>query len=292
MTLIGANALKDLKQLDIRVLTTIEIGMINSEFVAIEDIARKAKLTLAKVETILNKCHKLDLVHRWTGHYVGYELTIHGYDALALNTLYEKGLIASIGKEKGVGKEARVYYALTKDDQEVILKLHRVGFTSFHRVKKKRRYTANKKHISALYSSRISAQTEVKWMKIANEHNLIVPKYIDSNRHIIVQELIIGYDLNKVRVSNPQEILEAVLDFIDIAWKKAKFVHGDLSEHNIIINMDEKAIIIDFPQSVENSAENAEELLIRDIKNILIHFNRKYGLVLEEETVLNQILTN
>lgn len=292
MTLIGASALKDLSFHDIRVLTTIEIGMIHREFVPIEEISRKTKLSMNKTESVLRKCHKLDLVHRWSGHYVGYELTIHGYDALALNALYEKGVIESIGNEKGVGKEARVYFARSKGGKEVIIKLHRVGFTSFHRVKKKRRYTSSKKHISALYSSRLSAEAEIKWIKVANQHNLIVPQLFDSNRHVLVMELVEGYDLNKVKVSNPQEILEKVLDFIDNAWNVGLFVHGDLSEHNILINLNEQPYVIDFPQSLEREAEMAQEYLERDISNVLVHFKRKYGLSLDSHEIREKIINS
>ena len=225
----------------------------------------------------------MDLIHRWSGHYLGYELTIHGYDTLALNALYEKGTITSIGREKGVGKEAKVFFVLLNTGEEAVIKAHRIGFTSFQQVKKKRRYTANKKHISELYASRLSAESEVSWLKLANELNLQVPKYIDSNRHIIVMELIYGVDLNKLKnLSDPLKILEEILDFVKFAWQKGKFVHGDLSEHNVIIDNEEKAVMIDFPQSVESYAPNGDDLLKRDIKNILTFFQRKYNIELNE----------
>ena len=137
MTLIGANVLKDLSKKDLRILQGVEVGMRHAEYVEIELISKYAGVSVQESERLLKKCHKLDLVHRWSGHFIGYELTIHGYDALALNALYMKEEIVSIGREKGVGKESKVYYGLDNQGNEVVLKLHRVGFTSFQHVKKK-----------------------------------------------------------------------------------------------------------------------------------------------------------
>ena len=291
MSLQGAKVLKELSQIAIRTLTAIETGMRRSEYVNIETIAKFIKYNIASTEKILQKCHKLNLIHRWTGHYVGYELTIHGYDALGLNALYEKGTIRGIGREKGVGKESRVYYGLDANDQEVILKLHRVGFTSFHQFKKKRTYTANKQHLSELYVSRLSAQTEYEWLQHAHKMGLNVPKPIDWNRHIIVEELILGSDLVKLKkLTDPEATLHAILDFMKTAWQDGNFVHGDLSEHNIIINYDEIPIIFDFPQTISSKEQNSIELLERDVDNILTFFERKHKISLDRKETIKVIL--
>ena len=78
MTLIGANVLKDLSKKDLRILQGVEVGMRHAEYVEIELISKYAGVSVQESERLLKKCHKLDLVHRWSGHFVGYELTIHG----------------------------------------------------------------------------------------------------------------------------------------------------------------------------------------------------------------------
>jgi RIO kinase 2 len=293
LTLIGAAALKELHKKEWRTLLAVEIGMRHSEYVELEQIAKIAGFTVPDTQQWLKKCHRLDLLHRWTGHFVGYEVTIHGYDALALNTLYEQGHIRSIGREKGVGKESKVYFALDGSENELVLKLHRVGYTSFHQVKKKRSYTANKRHMSELYASRLSAETELKWLKLANDLNLPVPKIHAWNRHVLALELIDGIDLVKLhKIPDPVETMEKLLDFIDIAWKKGKFVHGDLSEHNVIMTHDAEPIVIDFPQTVSSNSRGADDLLERDIRNVLTFFSRKYGLNTNFDDVLNYIKEN
>jgi RIO kinase 2 len=80
-------------------------------------------------------------------------------------------------------------------------------------------------------------------------------------------------------IPSPSQTLELLLDFMDRAWKEGGFIHGDLSEHNIIMRHDNaQPVVIDFPQAVPITAQNAIELLERDINNILTYFSRKYGL--------------
>ncbi|MHA2501815.1 MAG: RIO1 family regulatory kinase/ATPase domain-containing protein [Candidatus Kariarchaeaceae archaeon] len=291
MTLIGAEVLSKLNKKELRVLQGIEVGMRNSEYVEVEMIAKFAGYSVSETERWLRSCHKMDLIHRWSGHFVGYELTIHGYDALALNALYMKNEVLSIGREKGVGKESRVFYALDADQQEVVIKLHRVGYTSFQHVRKKRRYTANKRHISELYASRLSAEEEAKWLQKAIDLGLNVPKLWVVNRHILKLELIDGIDLVKLKnIPEPMETLDEIIEFIKTCWQQGGFVHGDLSEHNIIMrHSDARPVVIDFPQAVPVDEENAFELLERDILNVLTYFDRKLGIKAEYDKVLEYI---
>jgi len=292
MTLIGATALRDLNKHELRVLQGIEVGMRHAEYVEIETIAKYAGYPISETERWLKNCHQMDLIHRWSGHFVGYELTIHGYDALALNALYMKDEIMSIGREKGVGKESRVYFALDHQENEVILKLHRVGYTSFQHVRKKRRYTSNKGHMSELYASRLSAETEAKWLQKAMEIDLEVPELLAQNRHILKMELVDGIDLVKLnKLPNAIETMDSIIEAIKTMWQDGGFVHGDISEHNIIMrHSDAQPVIIDFPQAVPITHANARELLERDVNNILTYFHRRLGIETEPEGVIDYIL--
>jgi len=288
--LIGAAALKEITKQMNRVLHGIERGMIHSQYVETKVIRNYSGLNDQKTEYWLRKAHKLDLIRRWTGHFVGYELTIHGYDALALNALYEKDKIREIGMEKGTGKESVVYYVLDPKGSEALLKFHRVGYTSFQHVRKKRRYTSTKNHMSPLYASRLSAEAEVRWLKLAAKHNLPVPKLYAQNRHVIMMEDIKGYDLNLVtEIDEPDYVYEQILDFIQSAWEIG-FIHADLSEYNIIISPDAKITVIDFPQAEPINHPNAEELLERDIINTTNYFKRKFGLSSDVEAIKTSIV--
>ena len=66
----------------------VETLLKNGEYAPVERIALYADYPQSEVEMRLGKLNKLKLVQRWTGAFVGYTLTFAGYDALALNALY------------------------------------------------------------------------------------------------------------------------------------------------------------------------------------------------------------
>lgn len=59
----------------------------------------------------LCNCLKYKLVHHDASKYDGYRLTNLGYDFLAINTLSKRGLITSVGRQIGVGKESDLFEA-------------------------------------------------------------------------------------------------------------------------------------------------------------------------------------
>ncbi len=286
----AVEVLRDLTQRDLRVLQAVEWGMRWSEYSDVEEIAKRVDLHLEKLFHILDRLHKMDLVERWIGDYVGYRLTFHGYDCLALDALYKRRVVESLGMPKGLGKESNVFYALSFDGEEILLKIHRIMYQSFSQVRKKREYTSDKRHISELYASRISAETEYKYMKKLYQVGASIPRPIDQNRHMIVMEKIEGIELVRARVADPAHVLEEIMEFIKIAWNKAHLVHGDLSEHNIIITPDQNVVVIDFPQAVPSDHPTALDLLKRDIHNLASYFLRKYKLSFDPEEVLEYVM--
>ena len=67
--------------------------------------------------------------------------------------------------------------------------------------------------------------------------------------------------------------LMEILEFIRILYQKAKLVHGDLSEFNILYH-NQKPVIIDISQAVSIQHPKAEIYLARDIKNIFNYFEK------------------
>jgi hypothetical protein len=54
-------------------------------------------------------CLKHKLLHHDNTKYDGYRLTNLGYDFLAINTLTKRGMLASVGRQIGVGKESDLF---------------------------------------------------------------------------------------------------------------------------------------------------------------------------------------
>jgi RIO kinase 2 len=66
-------------------------------------------------------------------------------------------------------------------------------------------------------------------------------------------------------------------------------IHGDLSEFNIFVNP-HGCELIDLPQYVTFSHPNANELLYRDVDNVLTFFKKKYRINRDIQEVCNSII--
>ncbi len=93
-------------------------------------------------------------------------MTFLGYDYLALKALSSRGAVTSVGNQIGVGKESDIFIAANENDEQMVLKFHRLGRTSFRQLKNKRDYLKNRKCASWLYLSRLSAMKEYAYMKV------------------------------------------------------------------------------------------------------------------------------
>ncbi|MFX1450239.1 MAG: RIO1 family regulatory kinase/ATPase [Promethearchaeota archaeon] len=284
--------IKRLKKLiinDYRVLGALERGMAVHEYVPIETITNYSGLNINEVNFRLSYIHKLELIKRWTGPYVGYYLTFAGYDCLALHALIEADKLDLFGKAIGVGKESDVFDAITPEGENVAVKIHRLGRTSFRQTKRKRSYSKNRKHISWLYQSRLAAEKEFEALKLLFEFKLSIPNPIAYNRHIIVMERIIGTPLFLLKeLPDKEMILNKILDNIYSAFTKAEVIHGDLSEYNILITPELDIMIIDWPQWVPSDHPNFKFYLKRDIDNVLNFFKRKYGVLRDENQIFSE----
>ena len=75
---------------------------------------------------------------------------------------------------------------------------------------------------------------------------------------------------------DPIKLMIEILGFIKNLYQKAKLVHGDLSEFNILYH-NQKPVVIDISQAVSIEHPKAEVYLARDINNIFNYF-KKLGL--------------
>lgn len=166
----------------------------------------------------------------------GVRLTYGGYDFLALKAFSSRETVISIGQQIGVGKESDIYLVhgthhfetveqgdaaadeFGSDDeglveeiesfvqpspveyQERVLKIQRLGRTSFRTVKTNRDYHQHRSSCSWLYLSRLAAGLEYRFMKALRRVGLPVPKPLDWSRHCVVMELIKGTLFENVRL--------------------------------------------------------------------------------------------
>ena len=273
----AAQALPGLENYDLRVLQAIELGMIQHQIVPHDEVLRYSGLNINEIDHRLDILYKNELIYRERDPYLGYLMNYNGYDLLALNALVKSEVLEYLGPSIGIGKEADVFEGITPSNKTVAVKFHRLGRTSFRDTKRKREYLADRRHSSWQYQSRLAAETEYKALQMMQEAGVQVPEPIYQNRHTIVMQYIKGTQLSDIiSLEEPEIFLNDILENMRKAYK-AGVVHSDLSEYNILIDMETHVWIIDWPQYITKDHHNAEEILERDIGNITYYFERKYG---------------
>ncbi|CAN1335252.1 Serine/threonine-protein kinase rio2 [Linum perenne] len=290
---LDVEVLRYLSRDDFRVLTAVEMGQRNHEIVPAELIARIASLKHGGTYKVLKNLLKHKLVHHDSTKYDGFRLTYLGYDFLAIRTLVNRGVITSVGRQIGVGKESDIFEVATEDGTVLAMKLHRLGRTSFRAVKSKRDYLRHRSSFSWLYLSRLAALKEFAFMKALEDHGFPVPKAVDCNRHCVIMSLVEGYPLVQVKqLQNPEVVFETVLGLI-VRLAERGLIHCDFNEFNIMIDDDEKVTMIDFPQMVSVSHRNAQMFFDRDVECIYKFFSKRftpnrYNLSFEDDTDLDE----
>ena len=268
-----AAQMAELEPEDFHLLSGLEHGMRFSRWVAVEKLPEFSRLDEEEVTYRVDRCMDRGLVERKTIQYTGYRLTFEGYDALALRTFSERDTIDGVGAPLGVGKESDVYEV--RSFQPLALKYHREGYTNFREVQKEREYTADNEHRSWLYTARKAAEREYEALETLYP-DVRVPRPVGQNRHAIVMEKLDGVELSRAKLESEQVL--GVLDLICEEMAKAYdagYVHADMSEYNVFVSS-EGVTVFDWPQAVPTEHENSEELLKRDVENLLGYFERKY----------------
>ncbi|KAG6541263.1 hypothetical protein Mapa_017314 [Marchantia paleacea] len=274
---LDVNVLRYLTKDEFRVLTATEMGMKNHEIVPAELVERIAGLRNGGAYKNMKTLLKHKLVHHDSTKYDGYRLTNLGYDYLAIKTMVNRGLIAGVGRQIGVGKESDIFEVVGEDGRVMALKLHRLGRTSFRAVKSKRDYLKHRSSFNWLYLSRLAALKEYAFMKALGEHGFPVPEAIDWNRHCVLMSLVPGYPLVQVKeLANPHVAFETIMNLI-VRLAQHGLIHCDFNEFNLMIDDNDQIIMIDFPQMVSVSHKNAQMYFDRDVECIFKFFGKRYN---------------
>jgi RIO kinase 2 len=169
-----------------------------------------------------------------------------------------------------------IYIVIDDKGEEMALKFHRLGRTSFRTVKNNRDYLKHRKSASWFYLSRLAAIKEFAYMKALYDAGFPVPRPVDFNRHCVLMSLVKATPLCNVReLQNPEKVYSTLMDLL-VKLANHGLIHGDFNEFNILINDDEEITLIDFPQMVSIEHENAEMYFNRDVNCIRNFFKKKF----------------
>ncbi|MBU0459827.1 MAG: serine protein kinase RIO [Nanoarchaeota archaeon] len=176
-----------------------------------------------------------------------------------------------------VGKESNVFIA-RKGKKKIIVKIYRVQNADFKRmydyIRKDIRYQfLRNKRREIIFAW---TQREYKNLLRAEKAKIKAPKALGWKFNILVEEFI-GKEKPSLPLKDdypryPYQFLEDIITEMKKMYESG-LIHGDLSAFNIL-NHNDKPVLIDFSQATLVRTPNSEELLKRDIKNILQFFKK------------------
>ena len=220
------------------------------------------------------------------------------FDKTTLHT-FEKfisdGVIDTLDFPISTGKEGNVFRGLTPDKKFVAVKIYRTSTATFKHISQYiigdprfKSMPKNKRGIIYAWTKK-----EFKNLERLQKANVRAPKPIISSNNVLVMEYIGNSKkpaplLKDVKIENPEEIFDTIIDFITKMYKKAKLVHGDLSAYNVLMHKN-KPYIIDLGQGVLLEHPNSDEFFRRDIHNIVKYF-KKFNIQADENEIYTSIV--
>ncbi len=223
--------------------------------------------------------------------------TEHGvFDERTSRTVFKlasEGYFEELRSPVSIGKESNIFTAIKKDGTYVIVKIYRINNADFKRMYK---YIGPDPRFKGLTNQRRRvitawAQREFRNLLVASKVGANVPTPYAVMENVLVMELIGNHAdaaprLKDLPPKDPKKFSKKIIENLIIFYKHG-FIHGDLSEFNIL-NYNNMPYIIDLSHGVRLDYPNAEELLERDIKNLQRYFN-KFGLKIDVEDIINNI---
>jgi len=200
-----------------------------------------------------------------------------------IHSLAMKGNFKQLESLVSEGKEALVFRATDNSGNYKAVKVYKITASTFNnmlpyiqgdeRFKKIKKEKSDLvfawcrkefKNLEACMAAKVSAP-----MPIAFKDNALVMEFIgdsEGNSAPVLKTIVSNLDW--------QDCYMQVVEGIARMFYKAKLVHADLSEYNLLFH-EGKIVFIDVGQAVSLSHPRAKEFLERDLKNISNFFSKK-----------------
>jgi RIO kinase 2 len=259
-----------LNKSDFKILKVFASSLKTRQFLNLSTLSQYSNLNQRLVEHHLERLVNSGLIGKSN---IGFTLLVTGLDIYVLKILANRNTITSIGPQIGIGKEAEIYLAHDSQEQDKILKMFRLGRSSFKQIKRKR--DVNTSTSSWLLLNIQTAKKEFDILNYLRHSSTSFPTPLYRSFHCIVMEPFYGSRLaDAEHLDDPPSVLEKIISNVKIAYQNG-YINGDLNEYNIMVNND-NIIILDWPQAIKVDTINANAVLMRDVKNILKFFSKKY----------------
>jgi len=272
-----------LNKTDFKILKVLASSLKNRQFLNLPTLSQYSDLSQSLIEHHLKRLVKFGLISKSN---IGYTLLVTGLDIYVLKILSNRNIITAIGPQIGIGKEAEIYLAHDSLEQDKILKMFRLGRSSFKQIKRKR--DVNTGTNSWLLLNIETAKKEYDILTYLKDSSTSFPNPLYRSFHCIVMEPIYGSRLSDIEnLDYPELVLEKIISNMTIAYRKG-YVNGDINEYNILVN-DDNIFILDWPQAVRVDTTNADVVLTRDVNNIVKFFSRKFEIERDLHNIINII---
>ena len=266
----AGHLVSSLNKSDFKILKVFASSLKTRQFLNLSTLSQYSNLNQRLVEHHLERLVKSGLVGKSN---IGFTLLVTGLDIYVLKILSNRNTITSIGPQIGIGKEAEIYLAHDSQEKDKILKMFRLGRSSFKQIKRKRDISTSTSNWLLLNIQ--TAKREYDILNYLRQSSTSFPTPLFRSFHCIVMEPFYGSKLADAEsLEDPQSVLEKIISNVKIAYQNG-YINGDLNEYNIMVNND-NIIILDWPQSIKVDTINANAVLMRDVKNILKFFSKKH----------------
>jgi RIO kinase 2 len=278
----AARALKALKDEEWRTLAGLERASAGYGTADIGRLSRSSRLPKERVSFAVSDLEKRGLLSR---RGAGFALTREGVEAMALKDYVRKDLIFALGAIIAKGKESDVYEVLTEEGVPLALKFYKIGRTSFTRARRRR--AAETSDIRSWMTTNCAAASrEYRSLRKLDGLSGVFPRAIYYSRSTVLLEQVSGVRLSqRPYLEDPAGVEAAIFGAMRKALEVAGLVNADLSEYNILTN-GSSIWIIDWPQAVDSTHPNCEELLKHDVTAVATFFGRAYGVTVDPEKAL------
>jgi RIO kinase 1 len=238
------------------------------------------KLTEASRKQQVNSIRVKDKQDRATA-----ELVMDPRTRMILFKLLSRGMINEVNGCISTGKEANVYHATNKFDENYAVKIYKTSILTF---KDRDKYVSGEFRFRHGYCKsnprkmvRTWAEKEMRNLCRMHKNGLPVPTPILLKSHVLLMSFIgtNGFPAPKLKDVELSSSQARVLyrDCVIMMWRLyniVKLVHADLSEFNLLYH-EGSIVIIDVSQSVEQDHPRAFEFLRKDCTNISDYFRKR-----------------
>uniref|UniRef100_M4BSL8 non-specific serine/threonine protein kinase n=1 Tax=Hyaloperonospora arabidopsidis (strain Emoy2) TaxID=559515 RepID=M4BSL8_HYAAE len=212
---------------------------------------------------------------------------------LILQKMINRGELDEVHGCVQSGKEAHVYFAMGTDEAtrqpvQLAVKIFRTTLNEFSNrheyVTGDRRFDLNFQRKDQRRQIKAWTEKEYRNLRRVARCHIRAPAPVVCKEHVLVMRFV-GADgwpeptLKEVVADlSPKLQARAYADVLQATrglYQRARLVHGDLSEYNILFSVQEKRIwLIDFGQTVDRTHPDTEKFLKRDLHTINRLFQR------------------